>query len=219
MSNEIVETIKTNKLVAIARKVRVNAIVATAKALYDGGIRLLEITFDQASDTCIQDATESIRLVKNALGDRMCIGAGTVLTIEQALAAKEAGADFALAPNVDVQVIKTMKDNKMVAIPGAMTPTEIMQAWNAGADIIKLFPAGNLGLPYVKAIQGPINHVPLMAVGGINENNVHEFLQNGFCSCGIGSNIVRNDLIKSGSFDELTKLAAKFVEASKGVEM
>jgi 2-dehydro-3-deoxyphosphogluconate aldolase/(4S)-4-hydroxy-2-oxoglutarate aldolase len=218
MSNEIVETIKTNKLVAIARKVSVDSIVKTAQALYDGGIRLMEITFDQASSTCIQDTTESIKLVKKALGDKMCIGAGTVITVEQALAAKEAGADFALAPNVDVQVIKIMKENKMVAIPGAMTPSEIMDAWNAGADIVKLFPAGNLGLPYVKAIQGPINHVPLMAVGGINEKNVQEFLENGFCSCGIGSNIVRNDLIKAGSFDQLTKLAAKFVEASKGEE-
>lgn len=213
MKSEFIRNIEKNKLVAIARKVPVSDIVATAQALFDGGIRSLEITFDQGSATCIEDTAKSIRLVKEKLGDTMCIGAGTVLTVEQVFAAKEAGADFALAPNVDVQVIQAMKESGMVSIPGALTPTEIMAAWNAGADIVKLFPAGNFGLSYVKAIRGPISHVPLMAVGGINESNVKEFLDNGFCSCGIGSNIVRNDLIKTGNFKQLTEVAKKFVEA------
>jgi 2-dehydro-3-deoxyphosphogluconate aldolase/(4S)-4-hydroxy-2-oxoglutarate aldolase len=203
--------IKENKLVAIARKVRVEDIVNTAKALYDGGIRLMEITFNQESSNCIEDTVSSIRAVKEALGNRMCVGAGTVITIEQAEAAKEAGADFALAPNTDPDVIGRIKELGMVAVPGAMTPSEIVLAWRSGADIVKLFPANNLGLDYVKAIKGPIGHIPLMAVGGINNSNVSTYLSHGFCSCGIGSCLVRNDLISSGDFDSLRKLADEYV--------
>jgi len=212
MGQDVVAFIKEHKLVAIARKVPVKDMVETAKALYEGGIRCLEITFDQASPTCIKDAADSIRLVKDAMGGKMCIGAGTVVTVGQARAAKEAGADFALAPDCNIKVIAEVKKLGMVSVPGALTPTEILAAWNAGADIVKLFPAGNFGMAYVKAIRGPINQVPLMAVGGVSEANVKEFLDGGFCSCGIGSNIVRNDLIAKGDFAALTVLARSFVE-------
>ncbi|MFA7118979.1 MAG: bifunctional 4-hydroxy-2-oxoglutarate aldolase/2-dehydro-3-deoxy-phosphogluconate aldolase [Sphaerochaetaceae bacterium] len=209
----VVSFITEHRLVAIARKVETKDIVDTALALNKGGICLLEITFNQASPTCIKDTVASIIAVKKALGNKMCVGAGTVTTEAQAQAAAAAGADFSLAPNTDIAVISEMKRLGMVAVPGALTPSEILSAWNAGADIVKLFPAGNFGLSYVKAIRGPINHVPLMAVGGINEKNVKEFLDNGFCSCGIGSNIVRNDLIHEGKFEELTSLAKSFVQA------
>ncbi len=207
---DIVSFIKENMIVAIARRVSPQRIVETAKALEKGGIRLLEITFDQSSPTCIEDTAASISAVKEALGERMCVGAGTVISEEQAVAAHNAGADFALAPDTNVSVIRTVKELGMVSVPGAFTPSEILTAWNAGADIVKLFPAGNLGLPYLKAIRGPISHVPLMAVGGVDENNAESFLRSGFCSCGIGSNLVRNDLINAGKYDEITALAAKY---------
>ncbi|MCR5289117.1 MAG: bifunctional 4-hydroxy-2-oxoglutarate aldolase/2-dehydro-3-deoxy-phosphogluconate aldolase [Treponema sp.] len=203
--------IKNTKLVAIARRVAVADIVKTAQALHDGGIQCLEITFDQSSSSCIQDTATSIQNVKTALGDVMSVGAGTVLTVEQARAAAAAGADFALAPSTDVTVIAEMKRLGLTAIPGALTPTEIMTAWNAGADIVKVFPADILGVAYIKAIRGPISHVPCMAVGGVTIDNVRTFLENGYCSCGIGSNVVRNDLIKAGNYAELTALAKAFV--------
>ncbi len=212
---DLLALIKEYKLVSIARRVSVSDIVNAAKAVSDGGIRFLEITFDQADPHCIDKTSESISLVKSELKDRMYVGAGTVLTVEQARAAREAGADFALAPDTNVQVIKEMKKLGMIAVPGALTPTEIMTAWNAGADIVKLFPAGNFGLSYLKAIRGPISHVPLMAVGGVDENNVSSFLKGGFCSCGIGSNIMRNDLIAKGDFDQIRQIAARFVENSR----
>lgn len=205
--------IKEHKLVAIARKVRVDDIVNTAKALYEGGIRLMEITFNQESSCCIEDTVSSIRAVKAALADGMCVGAGTVISVEQAEAAKKAGADFALAPNTDPAVIGRIRKLGMVAVPGAMTPSEIVLAWNSGADIVKLFPAADLGLAYVKAIRGPIGHIPLMAVGGISNENVSEYLAHGFCSCGIGSCLVRNDLIASGDFDGLRRLASEYANA------
>lgn len=207
-----IEWIQTHKICAIARKVAVADIVETARALFEGGVRSLEITFDQASSTCIEDTTRSIALVQESMKGTMLIGAGTVSTISQAEAAAKAGASFALAPDTNVDVIKRVKELGMLSIPGASTPTEILTAYRAGADIVKLFPAGNLGLAYVKAIRGPINHVLLMAVGGINENNFIEFLDNGFCSCGIGSNIVRNDLIVAKKYGELTLLAKTFTD-------
>lgn len=199
-----------NKLVAIARRVPVESISEAAFSLWKGGIKSIEITFDQASATCIQDTVQSIKNVKRKMGERVLVGAGTVLTLEQAEAAYEAGASFALSPDVNTEIIKRVKELGMISIPGAMTPTEVMTAWNSGADIVKLFPAGILGLEYYKAIKGPISHVPLMAVGGVDSGNVNFFLDAGFCSCGIGSNLVRNDLIKEGRFDELTNIAMEY---------
>lgn len=210
--NKTVDWIFEHKIVAISRKVKVKDIVKTAEALYRGGIRSLEITFDQASSSCIVDTSESIRQVKAVLGDKMCVGAGTVMTVEQAEAAAAVGADFALAPDTNTTVIKKIVELGMVAVPGALTPTEVATAYDAGASIVKLFPAGNMGLGYVKAIRGPINHVPLMAVGGIDLDNVKEFLDGGFTSVGIGSNIVKNSLIEAGKFDEIEMLAAKYVK-------
>lgn len=199
-----------NKLIAIARKVAKEDIANTAKALYDGGVRSLEITFDQSNPNCIKETARSIEIAREIMGERMMIGAGTVLNVEQAEAASKAGASFVLSPDTNIEVIEKVKELGLVSVPGAMTPSEIMVAWNHGADIVKLFPAGVLTLDYYKAIKGPISHVPLMAVGGVGLENMRAFLDAGFCSCGIGSNIVRNDLIKEKRFEELTKLAEKY---------
>ena len=144
----------------------------------------------------------------------MCVGAGTTVTIEQARAAAGAGADFILAPDTNPAVIAEVKKLGMISIPGAMTPTEIQTAWNSGADIVKIFPASFLGIDYIKAIRGPISNVPLMAVGGVDENNVKSFLDSGCCSCGIGSNIMKPSLINEDRFDQLTELAKLFVKAA-----
>lgn len=206
------EWIYEHKIVAIARRVKPEDMVNTAKALYEGGIRSLEITFDQASKTCIADTVASISQVKEALGDKMCVGAGTVMTVEQAEAAKEAGADFALAPDTNVDVIHKINELGMVSVPGALSPTEIATAYQAGATIVKLFPADTLGLAYVKAVRGPISHVPLMAVGGVRLDNFKDFLDSGFTSVGIGSNIVRNDLIEKGEFEKIRELAKAYTD-------
>lgn len=205
------EWLMKNKLVAISRKVAKEDIKNTAKALYEGGIRSLEITFDQSNPNCIEETVRSIEIVREVMGERMMIGAGTVLNVEQAIAAAKAGASFVLSPDTNVKVIDKVKDLGLISVPGAMTPSEIMVAWNHGADIVKLFPAGILTLAYYKAIKGPISHVPLMAVGGVGLENMKSFLDAGFCSCGIGSNIVRNDLIASKRFNDLTNLAKEYV--------
>ncbi len=207
--------IKEHRIVSISRQVYGADLLEAARRLIKSGICLLEITFDQASPDCLKDTPESIALIKKELGDRICVGAGTVMTKAQAQAARDAGADFALAPNVDIEVIHEIKRLNMIAVPGAFTPSEIATAYNEGADIVKLFPASALGIDYLKAIRGPINHIPLMAVGGVSEQNIKAFLDNGCCSAGIGSNIINRKRAEAKAFDEIEAAAAGFVKAVK----
>ncbi len=208
-----VEFIKENKLVAISRGVYGEDLVRAVAMVVKGGIHLLEITFNQASPTAIADTAASIAMVKEKFAGSLCVGAGTVMTCAQAQAAAAAGADFALAPNVDVEVIREIKKLGLAAVPGAMTPSEIAAAWNAGADIVKVFPAGTFGTAYLDAIRGPINHIPLMAVGGVSRDNVRDFLNHGCCSAGIGSNIINARRIAAGDLESVYTAAAAFVQA------
>ncbi len=208
MEKKIESLIKEHKIIAILRGVPSEKIVDVAKALYDGGIRLLEITFNQKSETKLIDTP-------NAMGDKMVIGAGTVMSVEEVRAAKEAGASFALAPNVDETVIKETVACGLESIPGAMTPSEIADAYRCGASVVKLFPAGNLGLSYCKAVMAPINNVPMIAVGGVDDKNLPDFLKAGFIGLGIGSSLTNKKMIEEGRYDELKALAEVYVKAAE----
>jgi 2-dehydro-3-deoxyphosphogluconate aldolase/(4S)-4-hydroxy-2-oxoglutarate aldolase len=212
---KIVESIIENKIVAIIRRIPVELIYDTVLALKNGGIRTIEVTFDQSSETCIEDTVAAISLLKKNFGNNLNIGAGTVLNCNQVDAVAYVGADFILSPDTNLEVINQTKKYNLASIPGALTPSEIVAAWNAGADIIKLFPASNFGVSYLKAIRGPISHIPLMAVGGIDIGNVRTFLDSGYTSCGVGSSLVRNDLILEKKFEELQTLTKSFVIACK----
>ena len=203
------ERICEHKIVAIARRVPPDKIVPTAEALHEGGIRLMEITFDQADPECLRLTPRMIGTLVARFPD-MSIGAGTVMTREQARAAADAGAHFALAPNIDPDVIDEALKCSMAAIPGALTPTEVAYAWKLGAAMVKLFPAGDFGVGYLKALRGPLPHIPLMAVGGLDLKNLADFFKAGAVAAGIGSNIVNNKLIGEGRFDELTELARAY---------
>lgn len=215
MNHWIVKKIQEEKIIAILRGIPLEDIGATAEALYEGGIRLLEITFNQNSENRLKETAKAISLVKKMYGESMQIGAGTVLSREEVNVAVDAGAGFILSPNVDEEVICYGCDRGMEMIPGAMTPSEVMTAYNAGAPIVKLFPAGNLGEPYCKAIFGPINQVPMIAVGGIDLGNLESFLKLGFVGAGIGSNLTPNNLIHNGRFSELKELASAYVAAAR----
>ena len=215
MEKKIESLIKEHKIIAILRGVPSEKIVDVAKALYDGGIRLLEITFNQKSETKLIDTSNAIRAVREALGDKMVIGAGTVMSVEEVRAAKEAGASFALAPNVDETVIKETVACGLESIPGAMTPSEIADAYRCGASVVKLFPAGNLGLSYCKAVMAPINNVPMIAVGGVDDKNLPDFLKAGFIGLGIGSSLTNKKMIEEGRYDELKALAEVYVKAAE----
>lgn len=214
MNTTILEAMKQYRITAILRGIDREHLEPVVEALYAGGIRLLEITFNQGSATRLEDTAAAIARVKEIYGDRLHVGAGTVMSVEEVAAAHRAGAEFILAPNVDETVIRAAVDRGLCAIPGAMTPTEIAGAYNAGAQIIKLFPAGNLGLGYCKAVMAPLNHIPMIAVGGVDQHNLPSFLKAGFLGAGIGSNLTDRRLIQAGDYQGLKALAEEFMAAA-----
>ena len=208
--NRIYEAIVSHKLIVIIRGLPETELLKTAEALYKGGIRLVEVTFNQKSRDCVNDTAKAIRALCGEFSD-MHIGAGTVMNEEQANAAVDAGAGYLISPDANEKVIKAAKDGGVLSIPGAMTPTEIAAAYNAGADFVKLFPAGELGVGDVKAGRSPLNNIPLLAVGGIDHKNMPPFLDAGILGFGVGGNIVKPELITDKRFDGITELAQLYV--------
>lgn len=208
----ILNEIINHKLIAIVRGIESTKMLNLVSALKSGGISCIEITFDHASIQGIENTATSIRLIKEAFGEEILLGAGTVLTPEQVDIAKQAGAKFILSPNTDTSVIKRTKELNMISMPGAFTPSEAAAAWNAGADIVKLFPIAQLGPAYIQALKGPLSHMRFSAVGGVNEKNAAEFLKAGACCLGIGGNLVSKKLIESGEFQKITRLAKEYVQ-------
>ena len=213
MREAVIEKVLQTKLVAIVRGVYGQDCLNLAKALYDGGIQALEVTFDQANPQLWEKTADTISQLNRTLGDRMIFGAGTVTSEELVTIAKNAGAKFIVSPDCNPDVIRATVEADMVSMPGAMTPTEVLQAHRAGADFVKLFPAGNLGAGYVKAVAAPINHVRLLAVGGVNETNVADYLAAGAVGAGVGGNLVNKTWIAEGQFDRITALAKAFTDA------
>lgn len=206
----VMEMILKEKIVAIIRGIHSNYIIDTVTALVNGGIHCVEVTFNAKSEEASRDTLLSIRKIKEHFGDEVAVGAGTVLTVENVEDAFEAGAEFMISPNSNKEVIRKTKELGLISIPGAVTPTEIIEAYEMGADIVKLFPAATLGLGYIKAVTGPINHIPLTAVGGVNAENAKDFIEAGCVGVSVGGNLVNRKLIEAGSFDEITKLAKEY---------
>lgn len=209
------EFIQENKVITICRKVYGEDLLRLAAALNEGGVKLIEVTFDQADPDCVEKTAEAIRSLCAAFGDRMMFGAGTVLTREQVKAAAEAGARYIISPNTDASVILFTKELGLVSIPGAMTPSEIITAHNLGADIVKLFPSGYLGFRYIKDILAPISHVKLCATGGVNEENWGEYLDLGFAGAGISGRLCDKKCIAAGDFAEITRRAKVFMDITR----
>ena len=209
----IKDTIYKYKFIVIIRGVQLSLIEPLTKALFKGGVRLIEVTFDQRKGSKgIAETVESIRRITEASHGDIIAGAGTVLTNEQLLAAADAGATYIISPNVNVEIVNKTKEMGLVSIPGAFTPTEISCAYESGADFVKLFPAGSLGIRYAEAVMAPLNHIPMLAVGGVDEKNMMSFLDAGFCGIGAGGGIVNKQLMEEGRFDEITKLAELYTK-------
>ncbi|MGV8979737.1 bifunctional 4-hydroxy-2-oxoglutarate aldolase/2-dehydro-3-deoxy-phosphogluconate aldolase [Clostridium sp.] len=209
--DKTINKIKENKIIAIVRGIDQDKILKTAEALYSGGISLVEVTFNQSSPNGNKETLDAIKSISVNLGDKICVGAGTVMTVEQVELAVKAGAKYIISPNFDKEVVAKTLELGAVSMPGVITPSEIADAYKAGANFIKIFPAGNFGADYIKSIKAPINHIPMLAVGGIDLNNLKEYMDTGIVGVGLGSSLVNKKLINEGSFDELTELAKKFV--------
>lgn len=210
---ELIKVIEKEKIIAIVRNVGKNKIVPLVSALVKGGVKFIETTFTQGGDD--NETYEKIKLLVDKFKGQVHIGSGTVLTVQQAELTKAAGGEFAISPDTNEEIIKKAKEFGLVSIAGALTPTEIAAADRAGADFVKVFPAGNLGTAYIKAIKAPLSKVKLLAVGGINTDNIKEFLQAGICGFGIGTNIIDKKMLAENNYDGITELAKKYIESVK----
>lgn len=215
MREQIIRRIREEKLIAIVRGVKPGLCLKVAQALYDGGVRLLEITYDQKDPSSWIQTAEAIQTVAETFAGRLSVGAGTVTSTELVELTHRHKGQYIISPDVDIAVIRRTRELGMVSLPGAMTPSEIKQAYSAGADFVKLFPAGSLGAGYLKAIKAPLNHIPILAVGGVSEKNVREYLDAGAEGFGIGGNLAKKAWIDAGEFYKLTEAARATVAAIK----
>jgi 2-dehydro-3-deoxyphosphogluconate aldolase / (4S)-4-hydroxy-2-oxoglutarate aldolase len=193
-------------IVAIIRCPDGGKLVDACRALADGGVTTVEITMT------VPDALDVLRQVRTALGDRVLLGAGTVLDPETARAVMLAGAEFVVSPVVNLDVIKLCRRYNKLVFPGAFTPTEILAAWDAGADVVKVFPADPLGPAFFRAMRGPLPQVRLMPTGGVDLTTATEFLRAGACCLGVGSQLVEPRAVHAGNFDRIRELAAEYVQ-------
>lgn len=208
--NKVIEKISDKKLIAILRGIPEDKLIPLAEALYEGGIRLLEVTFSADGSVADEETARRIGVLAKHFEGRMYIGAGTVLSPRQVELTANAGGSFIISPDRSESVIKKTVESGLVSIPGALTPSEIVEAHNYGADFVKLFPVTSMGAAYVKAVKAPLSHIKLLAVGGIDENNMADYLKAGVCGFGLGSNITDKKMIADGDFAGITALARKY---------
>ena len=213
MSKSIIDEILEEKVIAIVRGAEASKCIDIVEALYKGGIRFVEITYNQSKPETWEETAATIGKLHDAFEGRVHIGAGTVTSVKLVeMTAKNHG-EYIISPDTNVEVIKKTKELGMVSMPGALTPTEVLTAHRAGADFVKLFPIGNLGVSYAKAVMAPISHVKLLAVGGVNEKNVADFLKAGMVGAGIGGNLANKAWIEAGEFEKITETARLLVES------
>ena len=210
LNSSIFETLREHRIIAIARNIPNSGADEIAEALYGGGIRLVEVTLNTP------DAPLIIARWRARFEGRMRVGAGTVLDVKMAHAAIEAGAEFLISPHCEESVIAFGAQNGIATFPGALTPTEIVRAWQAGATAIKVFPSATFGAAYFRELRGPLPQIPLVAVGGISAANLAEFLDAGAIGVGIGGNLVDLKRIVEKRFEEIKALAEDCVRAARG---
>jgi 2-dehydro-3-deoxyphosphogluconate aldolase/(4S)-4-hydroxy-2-oxoglutarate aldolase len=210
MREQVINSVLENKIIVILRGFARETLIPLAEAMYDGGIRLIEITFSADGKISDEAIAADIKLLADHFGNRMHIGAGTVLKESQVELVKAAGGKFIISPDTNPDIIKKTKELGLVSIPGSLTPTEAVIAHRAGADFVKLFPVGVLGYKYIKDISAPLSHIKFLAVGGVSDKNMKDYFAAGACGIGVGSAIVDKKLINSGEFGMITEMAKKY---------
>lgn len=206
---EVLEKVKQLGLLAVIRGPSADLTVRIVEALVAGGVLGIEVTYSTP------DAETVVRRLSAMFSDRILLGMGTLTKPEQATAAKEAGAHFIVSPVCEPSLVKSMVASGLLTMAGAFTPTEVLQTFNLGSDVVKIFP-GSLGGPaYVKALKGPFPYIPMMPTGGVSSSNVAEWFATGVIAVGAGSELCPPQLAKEGKFDEITRRAAEFVQVVK----
>lgn len=208
---EVIRKIEEKKIIAILRGIPEEKLIPVAQALYDGGIRILEIPYSADGSVPDEETALQIKHLVQHFEGRMYVGAGTVLNPEQVRLTKAAGGVLIVSPNTDRKVIFETHLCGMVSIPGAFTPSEICDAYSMGADFVKLFPAASVSPEYVKAVKAPLSHIKLLAVGEVVENKMTDYLKVGVCGFGLGSNLVDKKMIDELDLEGITQLAKRYV--------
>jgi 2-dehydro-3-deoxyphosphogluconate aldolase/(4S)-4-hydroxy-2-oxoglutarate aldolase len=211
--DEQITRIEHSGVIAIVRFDRSEQLMQVAQAIKAGGVDVIEFTMTTPG------ALDIIRESTREFGDEVLLGAGTVLDAETARAAILAGAEFIVSPTLDAAVIEVCRRYSKVVIPGAFTPTEILTAWELGADFVKVFPASAGGPAYLKAVLAPLPQVKLVPVGGVSLDNAADFIRAGAAAIAVGGNLVKKKAIAEGDFAELTRTAERFVTAIEKVRV
>ena len=202
----ILSFIRDIGIVPVIRTTSAESAVKAVDAIYRGGIRAAEITMT------VPGALRALEKVADQFGDKLVLGAGTVLDPETARACMLAGAEFFVTPSLKPATIEMARRYSKVIMPGALTPTEVLAAWEAGADIVKIFPCGNVGGPkYIKALKGPFPQIEMIPTGGVNLETAGEFLKAGACAVAVGGELVDAQSIKEGRYDVLEQKAQQYL--------
>ena len=215
MKTEIEQIVREKRIIAIIRGFAPDICLKLAEAYANGGIGLVEVTFNQKAPETWKDTAAAIRAIKDRFAGSVRVGAGTVLTEEQLSLCEQAGGEYMITPSVNVALIRDCVRRGLVAMPGALTPSEAVTAFDAGASFVKIFPAGSLGPGYVKAMMAPLGHIPFLAVGGISPDNVSDFMKVGCVGAGVGGNLTNKDWIAAGEWDRIAATARSLMDNSK----
>lgn len=213
MRQSTIDAILAHKLIAIARAVPPDALLPLAESLLSGGVCFLELTFDPSNPASWPDTCRGIATLRARFPSRILPGAGTVLTLDQLRMARDAGALYIISPDMNPELIRATVESGLVSIPGCLTPTEMTNALRAGADFVKLFPAGDLGIGYIKSVLAPLSHAKVLAVGGIDEKNAADFIKAGCVGVGIGGNLANKAHIAAGAYAKITDTARACVQS------
>jgi 2-dehydro-3-deoxyphosphogluconate aldolase/(4S)-4-hydroxy-2-oxoglutarate aldolase len=206
---EVVQRVRSSGLIAILRHTEASLANATASALLDAGIDVVEVTLNT------RGALDMLATLTRSFADRLVVGAGTVMSAEAADEAIAAGARLIVCPHLDEAIVRRAVDRNVAIVPGGFTPTEIVRAWNAGASFVKVFPAGPVGPRYIRDVLAPLSQIPLVPTGGVSLDNAMDFIRAGASALGLGSALVDPKVVAAGRFDELTLTARAFVAAVK----
>jgi 2-dehydro-3-deoxyphosphogluconate aldolase/(4S)-4-hydroxy-2-oxoglutarate aldolase len=202
---EVLEKIKDLGLLAVIRGPSAELTVQMVEALVKGGVKGIEITYSTPN------AEEVVRTLVKKFGDEIVLGIGTLTNPQQAITAKEAGANFLVSPICEKELVCAMVASGLATMAGALTPTEVFQAYSLGTDVVKIFPGSLAGPAYIKALKGPFPYIPMMPTGGVNAGNMADWFASGVVAVGAGSELCPPQLAKEGKFDEISRRAGEFI--------
>lgn len=201
--------VEKNPLLAIMRNVPMKKTVDYAQAIINGGVTFFEVALNTPH------AFEQIELLSKTFGDKALIGAGTAITVERAKKAIDSGASFLLTPGTPIDVFEYCSKKDLMLLPGVLTPTDVAVSLQYGFSTMKMFPAGDMPMAYVKSLKGPFDNTEYVAIGGVSPTNIKTFLQSGYLGVGLGSNMMPKEAVANGDWEQGTEYVKSLLEQTK----